>query len=176
MTVGEIGEALSVGGLTAMYDSWVSTRAGYVYNGLSTPGLAFRDANAARDWRTVPAGARIPGGFEGRWWESSHEFLVLDFYGFHSARDARRFVREFATPRCRAHVTISHHVNFPNAVGVAWSTNHGRGSEVDIVFARGADAYRVGDEYVDDSHVPTVDNIHGIAATACFLPASRCAR
>ena len=81
-------------------------------------------------------------GYEIRWRSATHAHQVADLFEFSSAADASHWVRIAAESECRANAS-SVSVNAPPGARVVVWTNPLGSIQADLLFARGARAYRI---------------------------------
>lgn len=89
------------------------------------------------------AAATTSAGYEVRWWSASNAHQVADLFEFPSAADASQWVRIAAESSCRTNASSVSVSAPPGARVVVWTNPLGL-IQADLLFARGARAYRIG--------------------------------
>jgi hypothetical protein len=133
----EIQEAVEVMGLKALVgagtvDSW----------GVQYPMSAWSDAHPGGDPAEMRTPARMPGGYEIRWFSPERDYEAVDLFVFASSADAAEYVRQAASSRCHQDAA-SYPVTQPaGGRALVWHNPDGA-LQADVFFSRFNVAYRV---------------------------------
>jgi hypothetical protein len=169
-TVTALHDLLAVSGLPALAHEGAPDVAG-----LQAPAAAaWSDAVPQPERPGLSSVATTSAGYEVRWWGGGAH-RVVDLFAFATDRDAARYVAEAASARCRAKATSSAVVQPSGGRALVWHNPLGY-RQVDVYFARGRRAYRVGEvppTSMDAVAAPVM--VHTVARVACRLPEARCA-
>jgi len=111
--------------------------------GVQQPNAAWSDGYPAVKPATDPSITPAAAGYELRWWTAGrHDHQGADLFVFATARDARQYVQQAGSARCRTGATSRVLAQPVGARALVWTNPEGY-LQADVLFSRANRAYRL---------------------------------